>query len=670
MGNARRNATKQTSDLLERLGLAAILLDSDLRVSVFTTVATGMLAPVDDPAGRPLAEVKLSVDAASLVLDAQRALSTSSTVTRELEGVDGGRYRVRTQPFATTGSIAAGVAITMTDITARPLPAHAARCFTGAVRPTKDAPRVDSDQGGVLPGKHGAKKLCGGTQHPQATDTVNAELSNRLRAEQALHESQERIKAILNTAAEGIISINWHGIIDSFNPAAERLFGYAAIEVIGKNVSLLMPSSERDKHEGYLTSYLKTGQRRVIGIGREVEGQRKDGTLFPIDLAIGEGADGDGPFFVGILRDLTARKDSENRLRTAERLAAIGTLAAGLGHDMNNVLLPVRARLNALSAAGESGAMRTSERRHTAAITRSIAYLQQLADGLHYLAMDPDAGDIDQASTDLHRWWRKAGALLSKSVAKNVKLTASIPVGLPPVGVAPHKLTQALLNLLVNAGEAISSSGFRRKGRIEVWARAAKDSAVGPCVKLGVTDNGRGMSAEVRAHALDMFFTTKPRGLGTGLGLPLVRKTAEQVGGVVQIESKEGKGAKVSLVLPARGEPARVRTSRRAGARAMITVGDGRAASLVQQMLVADGLRVSTGDCPGGHDIWVVEPQADRLKTAIAWKARCPDSRLVLFGDADTLSRAGWMECRPIVIHDRYDFKQVRSALSLASLCR
>lgn len=635
--DATPNANKQVNDLLECMGVPAVLLDADLRVSTFTTVAVGLLAPVPEPVGRLLAEVKLSIDVVPLVLDAQRALRTLSTTVREVTGSNGRSYQLRVFPCAGFGGGPGGVAITLTDTTA-----------------SKEA---DDDE------ERGA-------QLAHAIDTVHTELSNRLRVEQALRESKERIKAILNTAAEGIISIDRHGVVDTFNPAAERLFGYEAREVIGQNVSLLMPTSEREKHDGYLVDYLRTGQRRVIGIGREVEGQRKDGTLFPMELAVGEGADGDGPIFVGILRDLTARKESENRLRTAERLAAIGTLAAGLGHDMNNVLLPVRARLNALRAAADAGAMRPAERRHTVAITRSVAYLQQLADGLHYLAMDPDAADADQASTDLHRWWRQAGALLSKSVAKNVEFAASIPAGLPAVGVAPHQLTQAMLNLLVNASEAISSSGLRRKGRIKVWARAAKDPIVGPCVKLGLTDNGKGMSEEVRDRAFDMFFTTKPRGMGTGLGLPLVRKIVEQVGGAVHIESKEGKGTTVSMVLPARTGRSGARTTKRAGVTALITVSDGRAASLLQQMLAADGVKVSVGDRPSGHKIWVVEPQADRLKVATAWKARYPKSHLVMFGDADTLSRANWMECRPIVIHNRYDFKQVRSALSLAGLGR
>jgi PAS domain S-box-containing protein len=243
---------------------------------------------------------------------------------------------------------------------------------------------------------------------------------------------------------------------------------------------------------------------------------------------------------------------SQDKLRLADRLASIGTLAAGLGHDMNNVLLPVRAHLNALRAGGGEEALSPIARQHVDAVHKSIAYLQQLADGLHFLATDPEGGERDQGSLDLAEWWAHAGPLISKAVPKHVRVTAAIPAGLPAIRIGAPGLTQAILNLVVNAGEAIPppSERKRRQGLVRVWAAVDETSAAGPRLTLGVTDNGVGMNEEVKRRAFEMFFTTKTRGLGTGLGLALVRRVADGAGGTVEIATAPGKGTTVTISFP------------------------------------------------------------------------------------------------------------------------
>src|SRR6185295_5776682 len=195
------------------------------------------------------------------------------------------------------------------------------------------------------------------------------------------------------------------------------------------------------------------------------------------------------------------------------------------------------------------------ERKHVDEIRKSVAYLQQLADGLHFLALDPETEEDARGgggATDLSQWWSQTGALLSKAVPKHVRVSASFPADLPSAGLAAHGLTQAVLNLVVNAGEAIPgpTERKRRQGIVRVWARATEDSH-GAWVHLGVTDNGSGMTEDVKRRAFEMFFTTKPRGLGTGLGLALVRNVVERVGGRVEIESEVGKGTTVLMIVPA-----------------------------------------------------------------------------------------------------------------------
>ncbi len=294
-----------------------------------------------------------------------------------------------------------------------------------------------------MPSRRIKQKACGVSaprSEPAALPT-DLDLSGLALAQNALSQSQARLRAVLETAVDAIITIDHRGIMQSANGATERMFGYSVAEMMGRTVNMLMPLPYQKEHDGYLARYLKTGQKRIIGIGREVQGRRKDGTVFPLDLAVSEVEP--GKLFTGIIRDISDRKMSESRLREADRLASIGALAAGLGHDMNNVLLPVKAHLNVLKA-GDCGA--SERRKHVDRIHKGVAYLQQLADGLHFLAMDPDQVDESGGATDLSTWWAQTGALLSKAVPKHVRVRAKFPAHLPRVAIAPHALTQAVLN--------------------------------------------------------------------------------------------------------------------------------------------------------------------------------------------------------------------------------
>lgn len=469
-------------------------------------------------------------------------------------------------------------------------------------------------------------------------------------------QGEARLHAVLETAIDSIITIDGRGRVQSVNAATERMFGYAAAEAIGQNISMLMPPPYREEHDGYLARYLKTGEKRIIGSGREVQGQRKDGTIFPVDLTVSEVEP--GRLFTGIIRDISDRKLGEARLHQVDRMASIGTLAAGLGHDMNNVLLPVRAHLNVLKVGGDDALMR---REHLDEIQKGVAYLQQLADGLHFLAMDPDQIDEVGGSTDLQVWWRQTGALLSKAVPKHVKVMVSLPTGLPEIAIAAHALTQAVLNLIVNAGEAIPAppQRKRRQGYVRLWAKPDPEQSH---VKLGVTDNGSGMTEEVKRRAFDMFFTTKPRGLGTGLGLPMVRKVVDRAGGSVQVDSELGKGTTVALNLPTADYGNDIGDELVAA----IRIGDGRAASLVRSLLEAFGANVNGGTDLHEADIWVVDPSAADVSEARVWRSKRPQGRLVLFGRPEPPGAAGWHALQALTIEDPSDLEAVRTTLGLA----
>lgn len=455
-------------------------------------------------------------------------------------------------------------------------------------------------------------------------------------------DPESHSRAVLAAALDPIITINASGVIQSASDSVLRVFGWSPAELIGRNISVLMPEPHRSAHDGYLARYGATGRTRILNHPRRLEAVRRDGSRFPIELSVSRAdiptmAE---PLFVGIIRDLTrprrpkgprgasttesrdlqslvteqtrALEQAHLRLRLADQMASIGTLAAGLGHDMNNVLLPVRAQLNVLREASRDlyadhgvppnhsntrdapfEVPRIDVRPAIEAITSSVAYLQQLADGLHALAQNPDNTHPDGPPTDLRDWWDRTGIVIAKGVPKHVKLTASIPPRLPPVSVAPHRLTQAALNLVINAGEAIPSldrdpSRKRRQGRVKITARSESDESGVRWIALSVSDNGTGMTAEVRRRAFELFFTTKSRGRGTGLGLPLVHKVAARVGGRVEIDTVLGKGTTVTMWLP----EAQVPPDGQPRHRAVIAVSNARLASLVRHVLEAAGVQI------------------------------------------------------------------------------
>ena len=475
------------------------------------------------------------------------------------------------------------------------------------------------------------------------------------RTERELRDTKDQLRAILETAVDSIITIDERGVIRSVNPATTRMFGYSTKQMVGQNINMLMPSPYREEHDGYIARYVKTGKKRIIGIGREVQGQRQDGTTFPVDLAVSEVEP--GKLFTGVIRDISDRKTSEARLREADRMASIGALAAGLGHDMNNVLLPVRAHLNALKSNQVAPPNRL---KHLDQIHSGVCYLQQLADGLHFLAMDPDKEDVAGGVTNLQSWWQQTGALLRKAVPRHVKVISSFANVLPEVSIAPHALTQAVLNLIVNAGEAIPAGRKRRQGYVRLTAEQV-NRAGETFVRLSIADNGTGMTDEVKRRAFDMFFTTKPRGLGTGLGLAMVRKVVDRARGSIEIDSAVGRGTTFSLFLPAVTAAQDFR--KLTGA---VRVRDGRAASLIRNLLEVSGVAINHGSDARNANIWVVDPLQSNFVQTSAWRKHQPSGRLVLFGRPDDGSADAWHDMKPTIIDEPTDLESVRTAIGVA----
>jgi len=344
-------------------------------------------------------------------------------------------------------------------------------------------------------------------------------------------------------------------------------------------------------------------------------------------------------------------RESQSRLRAADRLASIGTLTAGLGHDMNNVLFPLRCRLDVV----RWETLDAGTRELVTATRDTVAYLQQLCDGLRLLSSDPDSNvDAGESATRLGQWWTSVMPLIRDALHSRAELEHDIPEDLPPVRVQEHLLTQAVLNLVINAGEAsIDDTPIR------VWARRDPDDQDNS-VQIGVTDFGSGMSEEVRQRAVDPFYTTKARTLSTGLGLSLVHGTVKHVGGSMHIESEPGRGTTVILTLPAAHEAPDADADQ--PRQAVVSLSDAHLAAWVIGVLRTSGydVRRSHNSEPPAGDLWVTEPGQRNLDRARWFVKQSPDSDVIVLGDASE----HWTNVGAVIVRSLDDLAAIKAAVN------
>lgn len=402
------------------------------------------------------------------------------------------------------------------------------------------------------------------------------------RANDALQERERWFREMLDGVDALALMLDTEGRVTFCNRSLLRLTGYEPGQVIGKScIDVFSSPANRENDRAFLSEGIESGRMPSVYCSTLVSRRGEERTVsWSAALVRGPGGGVMGTAAIGV--DVTERRLTESRLRAyrehlerlveqrtaalrstheqlrmADRLATSGALAAGLGHDIRNLLLPMRCHLDALEAGGLAG----SGREHVDAVRRSLEYLRELSDGLHMLSMDPDEEGIGEGAVLLHEWWERVEGLVRRALHPGTSLRVVIKRDVPGVRIPPHRLTQAVFNLAVNAAEAIGQD----EGLVEVGAERGGE---GGWVVLRVRDDGCGMTEEVRRRSAEAFFTTKKS--GTGLGLALVGSTVARAGGRVEIESSPGAGTTVSLWLPAAGGGgARVVTSRRGeGARA------------------------------------------------------------------------------------------------------
>jgi anti-sigma regulatory factor (Ser/Thr protein kinase) len=314
---------------------------------------------------------------------------------------------------------------------------------------------------------------------------------------------------------------------------------------------------------------------------------------------------------------------------------------------MNNMLLPIRAHLNAIEAISASASPRAGV--HVAEIRCGVNYLQQLADGLHYLATDAGPSRDHRNGTDLARWWASTGSLLSRALPPLTTVKSVIRPDLPRVQVSEQALTQAVLNLFVNAGEAITTAHGASGGHVAVRVHASPD---GRSLILSVEDNGVGMDEEVRKRAFDVFFTTKSRGVGSGLGLALVHRVVTEAGGAASIDSVRGVGTTMRLHLPIVEL-----VPEGTGARVAVSLADGRASAFACAALEARGLLAVPADEPvADADAWVADPRVVSAPVARRWVDARAGRVVILFGRLTPVVRAHWRGIARVMVDHGNDF--------------
>jgi PAS domain S-box-containing protein len=489
---------------------------------------------------------------------------------------------------------------------------------------------------------------------------------------QMAQDREAQLRSILDTAPEALITIDQGGTIESFSRSAEALFGYQQREVIGKNVKMLMPFPHQEQHDGYLERYLRTGERGVIGIGRIVTGRRNDGSVFPMELAVGEAIVGERRIFTGFVRDLTARQKIEQELRQAQKMEAVGQLTGGIAHDFNNLLTVITGNLEMLEAKLADDRQRELLGEAQEAAMLGAKLTERLLAFGRRQPLSPKRVDICELMNEFSDFLRR-------TLGETIELDTTVPAQPHEAVIDPSQLQNAILNLAINARDAMPEGG---KLCIEVgeasldadYAKVHPEVRVGRYVCIGVTDTGSGMTKDVRERAFEPFFSTKPVGAGTGLGLSMVYGFVKQSGGHVLIYSEPGQGTTVRLYLPfaqagatstARPGPAKARAYQGHGETVLVVEDDARVRRVATARLRELGYRVLEA-VDGPSALEIVE-QADKidlvftdivmpggmngLELARALRAARPEMRILFtsgYAEPDVMTKthaegAGWL---------------------------
>jgi PAS domain S-box-containing protein len=372
--------------------------------------------------------------------------------------------------------------------------------------------------------------------------------------ERTLHEAaavEQRYVDLIETLPDAIVAVDEDGRIALVNVQTERMFGYDRSELVGQRLEQLLPARHRETHEAHRAHFGPSSRSRAMGLGLDLQGLRKDGTEFPVEVSLRAVRVGDGQLVTSVVTDVTERRALEQKLQQAQRLEAVGRLAGGVAHDFNNVLQVIEGYAASLQERAAPGRDTEELAEVVAAAERAASLTRQLLAFSRRQVLQPVVLDLNAIVIETKR-------LLARMIGEDVEMAIELDDALPHVRADRGQIEQVLANLVVNARDAMPGGG-----RVSIETHpydlvgAPHEPALpkGTYVRLRVTDTGLGMDAETAARAFDPFFTTKGEGHGTGLGLATVHGIVTQSGGHVSILSAPGEGTTICILLPAVGDP-------------------------------------------------------------------------------------------------------------------
>ena len=376
---------------------------------------------------------------------------------------------------------------------------------------------------------------------------IARDITTGKRARAELMEREAHLQSVLDTVPDAMVVIDTRGIMQSFSSTAERLFGYSAAEAVGRNVSLLMPEPYQSQHDGYLSRYQATGERHIIGIGRLVVGRRKDGSTFPMELAVGEMRSGTRRYFTGFIRDLTERQETQKRLQDLQselifmsRFTALGEMASTLAHELNQPLTAVASYLNGAKRLLDAG---KPENLALARDAMGSAADQAIRAGqiIKRLREFVSRGESERQIENLPKLIEEASALaLVGAKEAGIHVSFEFAPAANQVLVDKIQVQQVLLNLMRNAMEAMQDAERRE---LKISTRFSDPGMV----EIAVADTGLGIAPEIAEKLFQPFITTKQQGMGVGLSIS--RTIIEAHGGRLWVEVNAGGGTVFRLTL-------------------------------------------------------------------------------------------------------------------------